>query len=120
MELSQAQLTAIDSLTSGQTVKQAAHDAGVHRATVHVWLNDAAFTTELDTRKRLVRAAVDARLHGLADDAIDALMNAVRGRRTPNARVRAAQDILNRLERSDIRDIATRLLNTPPDDPNAT
>jgi len=57
------QTLAVDLLASGMTVSEAARQVGVDRSTVHRWLNDPVFLSELeDRRQELVESMLDQHL----------------------------------------------------------
>ena len=57
------QTLAVDLLASGMTISEAARQLGVDRSTVHRWLNDPVFLSELeDRRQELVESMLDQHL----------------------------------------------------------
>jgi hypothetical protein len=70
--------------------------AGVHRATLHRWLNDATFCAELRQAEGQVLAGVTRQLARLAEKAIGVLDEAMDDESAPAQRVRAADIALSR------------------------
>jgi hypothetical protein len=59
------QAMAVELLVSGMTITAAAAQLGVHRCTVHRWLNDPFFVAELQARRsELVDSMLDLQLLG--------------------------------------------------------
>jgi transposase-like protein len=57
------QTSAVDLLASGMTISEAARQLGVDRSTIHRWLNDSVFLSELeDRRQELVESMLDQHL----------------------------------------------------------
>jgi transposase-like protein len=59
------QAIAVELLVSGMTITDAARQLGVHRSTVHRWLNDPLFVAELEARRsELADSMLDLQLMG--------------------------------------------------------
>jgi hypothetical protein len=72
--LDPTQLVALEALSAGRTIADAAECAGVSRTTVHRWLkDDYAFRAEVNAARHALKQAAMARLDGLCDRAIDVL-----------------------------------------------
>jgi SOS response regulatory protein OraA/RecX len=74
-KLGSKQLKARDAILAGRTTTQAASEAGVHRSTVHGWLDDAAFLASLNARRSELRSAADSRLDYRHAEALDLTMH---------------------------------------------
>jgi len=76
--LSLRQTAALEPLLSGASITKAAELAHVDRSTVHRWLReDPEFRAALNAAKREFRRELTARLHGLANAALEVVEKAV-------------------------------------------
>jgi hypothetical protein len=84
--LTPAQRVAIEKLTVGETVVDAARAAGVTRMTLHRWLKqDAAFVAAYNAWQQDALASARGRLLALADTAVTTVGNAMRAGDTRTA-----------------------------------
>ena len=91
VSLSTAQEQALEWLTNGGSINEAAQYAGVARQTVYRWLSsDPDFREFYDQWRQHVVAVVDGQLMGLSDSAVAALAHAIRDRQD----VRAAEFLI--------------------------
>ena len=78
--MSLPQRAAIAVLTAGRTRSEAAAAAGVHRATVHRWLqNDPQFQAAFNAWQNDVRTTAQAQLLAATHEAIATVLTAIRG-----------------------------------------
>ena len=87
---------ALEALLLTGSVMQAAQAAGVARQTVHAWLADETFATELRRLEGQSLANLGRRLMALGDLASKALFDALQPGQPMNARLRAAQIVTER------------------------
>lgn len=76
-ELADKQQRAVAALVSGETVKDAARDAGVNRSTVHRWLKEPDFMAALNGARRRLRDEQEHRLMALGSKAISTIASAL-------------------------------------------
>ena len=94
MELGETQVKALEWLTSGGSITEAAQFAGVARQTVSRWLKeDEDFRAIYDGWRDQIMTTTDGQLSALAESAVATLTDAIRGRRD----VRAAQFVIKHL-----------------------
>lgn len=117
MPLSIKEETLLNALLEGGTVLAASKAAGISRVTAYAYMGNEVFQAEMRKRQRQHRAMVDARLHGVSEDAINILQDAMAGKKVSRVALDAAREVLAKLERSEIKDYAQRLLDgITPDD----
>ena len=75
--LSSVQEKALMALLSGKTMTDAATDAGVHRSTIHRWINEPAFLAELNSRRIDQHSAMEEQLALLLRKAIETVESAI-------------------------------------------
>ena len=94
--LSHNQQQVLRSLVAGHSISAAARAAGVHRATVHLWVRTVpTFGRALDAHRRLRTDRIAHDLNDLADSALNALRQIIDDPGSPAAvRYKAAIDIL--------------------------
>jgi hypothetical protein len=96
--LTAKQLRAIEHLLVAKSISEAAKQAGVSRTTLHTWLSDEQFRSELN---RAVGDAIDAtvrRLAALSSLAVTTLERAMSDAKAGYAvRIRASDVVLGRL-----------------------
>jgi phage terminase small subunit len=89
---------AIAALIGGATVTEAADKAGVKRQTVHTWLNEKGFKTELKISEAKVLDEVSRKLVALADKAVSAFKDVLDNSEADiSLRVQAADKLIRRL-----------------------
>ena len=89
---------AIAALIGGATVTEAADKAGVKRQTVHTWLNEKDFKTELKIAEAKVLDEVSRKLVALADMAVGAFKDVLDNSKVDiSLRVQAADKLIRRL-----------------------
>jgi uncharacterized protein YecA (UPF0149 family) len=94
--LTPTQLAVLNTLASGQTVTAAAHEAGIHRTTVHHWCRTLPqFRCALDDARQSRADAFRDQLHELAAPALALIRNTIEDDSAPPAlRLRAALAVL--------------------------
>jgi transposase-like protein len=105
-ELSAVQLHAIEMLMTHASISEAADACGVHRATLHRWMNDATFRDALRQAEADVMQATQRRMATLAASAAEYLGQVLTepyGYEV-NQRLKAAELILSRLARMSARE----------------
>ena len=97
-ELTSKKRKAIAALIGGATVTEAADKAGVKRQTVHTWLNEKDFKTELKIAEAKVLDEVSRKLVALADMAVGAFKDVLDNSKVDiSLRVQAADKLIRRL-----------------------
>jgi hypothetical protein len=95
--LSSVQLEAVAALATGNSVLATAELAGVHRATIHNWLNLPEFRDALEHMRQDVAAHLDAQVRRMADLAIDAIRQILTDpNASPSVKLKAALAVLDR------------------------
>jgi len=96
-DLSHTQQEVLRGLVAGHSISAAARRAGVHRATVHLWIRTVpTFGRALDTHRRLRADHIADDLNDLTDSALSALRQILDDTESPAAvRHKVAIDILN-------------------------
>lgn len=96
-DLSHTQQEVLRGLVAGHSISAAARRAGVHRATVHLWIRTVpTFGRALDTHRRLRADRIADDLNDLTDSALSALRQILDDTEAPAAvRHKTAIDILN-------------------------
>jgi transposase-like protein len=95
--LSPVQAQVITALAAGASISAAAKAAGVHRSTVHNWLNEPNFATLFDTSRQDYVESLRDQLRDLSVLALDTIRQLLENPDTPaSVRLRAAQLVLNR------------------------
>jgi len=95
--LSPVQAQVVAALASGASISAAAKAAGVHRSTVHNWLNEPGFSTEFDTSRQEYVESVRDQVSYLSALALNTIRQLLEIPDTPaSVRLRAAQLVLNR------------------------
>jgi hypothetical protein len=119
MALTVKQEALLEALLEGRTVLDASKVAGISRPAAYRYMADDEFNREMQRRQRQHRAMVDARLHGISEDAVKVLQDAITGKKVSRVALDSAREVLAKLERSEIKDFAQRLLDgdTPDDEP---
>jgi predicted TIM-barrel fold metal-dependent hydrolase len=108
--LTRKQTKAISSLLACQTIAQAAKMAGVSDRTLYRWLNEDAFTAELQRAGRQTVTGALRRLIAGRDAALDTLHHLMTKARSENVRRLAARDWFDILYRTtEIETILERL-----------
>ena len=94
--LSHTQQQVLRGLVAGQSISAAAREAGVHRATVHLWVRTVpTFGRALDAHRRLRTDRIASDLDELADSALGTLRQLLDDPDAPAAiRYKAAIEIL--------------------------
>ncbi len=93
-ELDARQGCALAELLSGASMTTAAHEAGVHRATLWRWFQDARFAEEYERRRREMADAAQAQLLAAAGEAARVVVRAMRDPEDGALRLRAAALLL--------------------------
>ncbi len=89
---------AIAALIGGATVTEAAAKAGVRRQTVHGWMHERAFITELKAAEAKALDKISRKLVVLADKAVAAFEDVLGNPETDiNLRLSAADKLIRRL-----------------------
>jgi hypothetical protein len=110
MAISAKQQRAIAALMTEPTIDAAAKTAGVHRATMFRWLNDATFCAELRRSADDAIAATVRRLTTLSASAVDVMRDAMGNDMPIGVRLRAADTVLARLfSLRELHDLADRV-----------
>jgi len=96
--LSPAQAQVIAALAQGRTITGAAHDAGIHRTTIHHWFRtEPIFETAVQEAQREYVETLQDGMRDLAARAVETLRNLLDDPKTPPAvRLRTALAILQR------------------------
>jgi uncharacterized protein YchJ len=95
--LSPVQAQVVTALAAGASISAAAKSAGVHRSTVHNWLNDAAFSAQFDTSRHDYVESLRDQLRDLSALALDTIRQLLENPGAASSvRLRAAQFVLNR------------------------
>jgi hypothetical protein len=85
-ELSPAQSEALSAIIAGNSITRAAEIAAVDRSTMHRWLReDWLFQAHLNREKRELKEAIEAHLLKIAENAAEAVSEAVSGGDTRTA-----------------------------------
>jgi hypothetical protein len=92
-------LLAIEALTGGGTVKEAADAAGVDRRTISRWAREPEFAKHLRDEVEALRCLLQARLLAAAESAIEGLEKAA-----ANGNARACSTLLRYVYRTDAED----------------
>jgi hypothetical protein len=100
-ELSEQQITAIESLISGSTKLAAAKLVGVTPQTLSAWLRSPEFVAQLNSRRKDVHAANTERMRGMATKALDVVEQALESE-SEQLRLKAAGQVLKALKLADI------------------
>ncbi len=100
MALTTTQLQVVKALVAGSTIKDAAHAAGVHRSTVHEWINvHPEFRAALDSARNHFALAAEDDLRSLAEAATSLLRKMIEDESAPpHLRLRAALAVLDRVQ----------------------
>lgn len=96
-ELGARQGYALAELLRGASMMEAAHAAGVHRATLWRWCQDAIFAEEYERRRRELADAAQAQLLAAAGEAARVVVRAMRDPEDGALRLRAAALLLSGL-----------------------
>src|SRR5882672_4106735 len=84
--LSPAQAQVIASLAQGRTITDAAHDAGLHRSTIHHWFRtELLFKTALQEAQREYVETLQDGMRDLAARAVETLRSLLDDPKTPPA-----------------------------------
>jgi uncharacterized protein YchJ len=84
-------------LASGATISSAASQAGVHRATIHNWLQEQAFKQAVDQARQHYSESLHDQLAELSALALDTIRQILTDPKTPaSVRLRAAMNVLER------------------------
>jgi transposase-like protein len=84
-----------DLLLNGSTVTAAAAQSGVHRSTIYHWCrNHKVFVSALDAARRRRVLDLNERIHGLADQAFNVMLDALAGKDVKPLQLRAALALL--------------------------
>ena len=75
--LTTPQEKALAALLAGETATDAARAAGVHRSTIHRWLNDAHFLAEFNGRRTDLQSALDEKLAQLQAKALSVVEDTI-------------------------------------------
>jgi AcrR family transcriptional regulator len=99
--LSHSQQEVLRGLVAGRSISASARAAGVHRATVYLWIRTVpAFNRALDAHRRLRADRIADDLNDLADSALQALRQILDNTESPAAvRYKAAIDIISLAQR---------------------
>jgi transposase-like protein len=93
--LSPAQIRALAALAAGQTIADAAREAGCDRGTIYRWLkNDPLFAAEYSCIRREMADSLEVRAKALTNDALDALRSLLGKDVPPAVRLKAAEMVL--------------------------
>jgi hypothetical protein len=92
------QLAVLVAFADGANISEAARRAGVHRSSIHNWLNrDNFFAAEHNRLKRERLDAIEQSMHDLSTPALGVLRDLLHSSETSNElRLRAAIEVLNR------------------------
>ncbi len=95
MNLTENQITAVELLAKGETKTEAAKQAGVSRTTLYEWMEQAEFTTAIQTAKTECWRTAVTRLYPLSEKAADCLSDLITSDKTPSyVRCQAALGVL--------------------------
>jgi DNA-binding transcriptional MerR regulator len=95
--LSPVQAQVVAALAAGASISAAAKAAGVHRSTVHNWLNEPDFSTQFDTSRQDYVESIRDQVRYLSALALDTIRQLLENPETPpSVRLRAAQLVLTR------------------------
>jgi DNA-binding MarR family transcriptional regulator len=75
--LTAPQLQAVEGLIQGMSISDIAQQIGVHRTTIHNWLNKQIFQDALDRQRTAIKAGLRARFMGLVDPGFKAIEKAL-------------------------------------------
>lgn len=105
------QRKAIAALLSEPTIRAAAKAAGLGERTIHRYLGDAAFKTELRKRQDQLLSAMTAALVGLSGEAVETLRALLEsGDTSASVKARVALGWLRELHRTlELQDLAERV-----------
>jgi transposase-like protein len=97
-DLPPVQAQVVAALAQGLTISAAARQAGVHRATIHNWINnESGFKAAMDNAQREYAAVVSDEMRELAASALKTLHKLLEDPETPGfVRLRAALAVLER------------------------
>lgn len=110
MQLSTAQLAAIEGLVSGKPVQDVAQACGVNRVTIWRWMKEPLFIQEMNAVKSALRAETLARLHFEMHAAVDVISSVMNDTRAPAiARLRAVEIVLDRTAQAELEELQYRL-----------
>lgn len=87
---------AVTALATGHTITEAAEAAGVDRRTVHRWLNEPGFRTEVTQRRGQILDHVVGGIIAAATEAVATLRRALNDESSA-VQVRAARELLSAL-----------------------
>lgn len=109
--LTSNQVAALGALLAGRTVRAAAKVAGVDPATVHRWLNEREFQSELQLGRRQLAEHALSQLQRITVSAVDTVEELLTDKGKPaSVRLRAAQLVIeSTLKWLELQDFAARL-----------
>jgi hypothetical protein len=98
-ELSASQIEVLGALATGASIAESARRAGVHRSTVHDWINrNNLFVAQVNQLKCERLDSVRTQMHSLSSAALDALRDILTSSKTPaSTRLQAALALLDSL-----------------------
>lgn len=94
--LDERQIKAVESLSKGSTITDAAIDSGVSRNTIYEWKKSEEFVAELSRCQQEFIYEAQGRLKSAAKEAADEIIKLLKKGKYEKTRLAAAQDILDR------------------------